>query len=138
MATATMSAGAATPSSASAPEIHSRHTMASSGLIPSSSLDAILASSSRNTSPGSPPLCTSPKSVDQQSSGSNDSSTEPDAQIIEALRSKDRLYVLKLGEQMETLIQDQGYVSCSRLFDLGCVAVRRSRIPHVRLLCSRM
>ncbi|KAI0766634.1 hypothetical protein BD413DRAFT_569195 [Trametes elegans] len=32
---------------------------------------------------------------------------EPDAQIVEALRSKDRIYVLKLGEQMEALIKDR-------------------------------
>ena len=33
---------------------------------------------------------------------------EPDAQILEALRSaKDRLFVLKLGEAMEALINDQ-------------------------------
>lgn len=30
-----------------------------------------------------------------------------DAQIIEALKSKDRLFVLKLGEQMEALIKEQ-------------------------------
>ena len=33
---------------------------------------------------------------------------EADAQIIEALRSKDRLFVLKLGEQMEALIRERG------------------------------
>ncbi len=32
---------------------------------------------------------------------------EPDAQILEALRGKDRIYVLKLGEQMEALIKDR-------------------------------
>ncbi|KAI0741697.1 hypothetical protein C8Q80DRAFT_1110535 [Daedaleopsis nitida] len=32
---------------------------------------------------------------------------EPDAQILEALKSKDRLYVLKLGEQMEALIKER-------------------------------
>jgi len=31
--------------------------------------------------------------------------------ILEALKSKDRLYVLKLGEQMESLINDHRYVS---------------------------
>jgi hypothetical protein len=30
-----------------------------------------------------------------------------DPQIIEALKSKDRIYVLKLGEQMESLINDR-------------------------------
>lgn len=32
---------------------------------------------------------------------------EVDPQILEALRSKDRLYVLKLGEQLESLIIDK-------------------------------
>ncbi|KAH9839694.1 uncharacterized protein C8Q71DRAFT_743804 [Rhodofomes roseus] len=109
MATATMSSNAATTSSASAPEIHSRHTMASNGLIPSSSLDAILASSPRHASPDTLALTSSPNFADLPSSGSNtEPSTEPDPQIIEALGSKDRLYVLKLGEQMEGLISERG------------------------------
>ncbi|KAJ7574440.1 hypothetical protein C8J56DRAFT_979617 [Mycena floridula] len=33
--------------------------------------------------------------------------SEVDQQILEALKSKDRLYVLKLGEQMESLINDR-------------------------------
>ncbi|KAI6164636.1 hypothetical protein EDD17DRAFT_1561657 [Pisolithus thermaeus] len=33
--------------------------------------------------------------------------SDVDPQIVEALKSKDRLYVLKLGEQMECLINDQ-------------------------------
>lgn len=36
-----------------------------------------------------------------------------DPQIIEALKSKDRIYVLKLGEQMESLINDRRYVFLS-------------------------
>ncbi len=34
-------------------------------------------------------------------------SPEVDPQILEALRSKDRIYVLKLGEQMESLITER-------------------------------
>ncbi len=30
-----------------------------------------------------------------------------DPQIVEALKGKDRIYVLKLGEMMESLIDDQ-------------------------------
>jgi hypothetical protein len=30
-----------------------------------------------------------------------------DPQIVEALRGKDRIYVLKLGEHMESLINDE-------------------------------
>ena len=33
-----------------------------------------------------------------------------DPQIIEALRSKDRIYVLKLGETFESLITERRYV----------------------------
>jgi hypothetical protein len=40
------------------------------------------------------------------SSGST-SPIEPDVQILEALRSKDRLWVLKLGEMMEALINER-------------------------------
>jgi hypothetical protein len=36
---------------------------------------------------------------------------EVDAQILEALKSKDRLYVLKLGEIMEGMIGEQRYAS---------------------------
>lgn len=35
------------------------------------------------------------------------STPEADAQILEALKSKDRLFVLKLGEQMEALIRER-------------------------------
>jgi hypothetical protein len=34
---------------------------------------------------------------------------EVDPQILEALRSKDRLYVLKLGEWIESIINDKRY-----------------------------
>lgn len=44
--------------------------------------------------------------VAEGSSGTT-SPTEPDVQILEALRSKDRLWVLKLGESMETLINER-------------------------------
>ena len=40
-------------------------------------------------------------------SPSGTSTPDVDAQIIEALKSKDRLFVLKLGEQMETLIREK-------------------------------
>ncbi|KAG9313011.1 transmembrane amino acid transporter protein-domain-containing protein [Chiua virens] len=46
---------------------------------------------------------------DSDSTGSNNVSALPDVdpQIVEALKSKDRIYVLKLGEQMEGLINDR-------------------------------
>lgn len=43
----------------------------------------------------------------QSSVGADGSATDVDPQILEALRSKDRLYVLKLGELMESLINDR-------------------------------
>jgi len=36
-----------------------------------------------------------------------DNAADVDAQILEALKSKDRLYVLKLGEMMEGLINER-------------------------------
>ena len=38
---------------------------------------------------------------------SSNQSLEVDPQILEALRNKDRIYVLKLGELMESLINDR-------------------------------
>ena len=49
------------------------------------------------------PSSDQPQASASQSDG-NQSVTEV---IIEALRSKDRLFVLKLGEQMETLINER-------------------------------
>lgn len=44
---------------------------------------------------------------------------EADAQILEALRSaKDRLFVLKLGESMESLILERQYVVVSLIIPL--------------------
>ncbi|PCH36219.1 hypothetical protein WOLCODRAFT_140262 [Wolfiporia cocos MD-104 SS10] len=104
MATATMNATAAT--SASAPEIHTRHTLPAPSILPSVSLDAQLMSSPRVASSGPPTQASSPNSADL-ASASSDASSEPDPQILEALRSKDRLYILKLGEQMESMISDR-------------------------------
>ena len=36
---------------------------------------------------------------------------DPDVQILEALRNKDRLYVLELGKKLETLIKERRCVS---------------------------
>ncbi|KAI6041254.1 hypothetical protein EDC04DRAFT_2669994 [Pisolithus marmoratus] len=48
-----------------------------------------------------------PDSEPSESDVANSSSlSDVDPQIVEALKSKDRLYVLKLGEQMECLIKD--------------------------------
>jgi hypothetical protein len=54
------------------------------------------------SNPSNPPSDQSQTSVPQPDG--NQSVTEV---IIEALRSKDRLFVLKLGEQMETLINER-------------------------------
>ncbi|KAI0923733.1 hypothetical protein AcV5_009202 [Taiwanofungus camphoratus] len=103
MATAMMSPPAATTVSASAPEIHTRRTLSASPVAPSPSLDAALVSSPRNSSPDAlASVNNSPNNASTSSDGS-----EPDPQIVEALRSKDRIYVLKLGEQMESLINER-------------------------------
>lgn len=43
----------------------------------------------------------------QSTTGPDANSTDIDPQILEALRSKDRLWVLKLGESMEGLINER-------------------------------
>ena len=55
---------------------------------------------------------------------------EPDPQIVEALKSKDRLYVLKLGEQMETLIRERGCVSVVFLLVARIHRHTTTAIPH--------
>jgi hypothetical protein len=56
---------------------------------------------------------------ESESSGANASAlADVDPQIVEALKSKDRIYVLKLGEQLESLINDRRFVfhaSCNFL-----------------------
>ncbi|CAL1714591.1 unnamed protein product [Somion occarium] len=81
------------PSSASAPEIHFTQSGSLPLVTPSPSLDTALAQSPGNGS------------FDNLSNmGDAASYTET---IIEALRSKDRLYVLKLGEMIENLITER-------------------------------
>ena len=60
----------------------------------------------------SPSRADSEPLADSDSTGSANASALPDVdpQIIEALKSKDRIYVLKLGEQMESLINDRRFV----------------------------
>ncbi|KAH9919949.1 hypothetical protein B0H21DRAFT_886642 [Amylocystis lapponica] len=101
MATATLSSTVATSSSVSAPEIH-RRPLSANALGPSSSLDAILVSSPRSAPPDA---LTSVNSTSEILSANNN--PDPDPQILEALRSKDRLFVLKLGEMMESLITER-------------------------------
>ena len=57
--------------------------------------------------------------ADSDSTGGLNASAllDVDPQIIEALKSKDRIYVLKLGERMESLINDHRFVF-SVLFSL--------------------
>jgi hypothetical protein len=84
----------------------------------SSQLESSLAPSMTSTSP---PL-TEPANVQSPSRSDSDTFAElegasspladVDPQIIEALKSKDRIYVLKLGEQMENLINDRRCVFC--------------------------
>ncbi|RPD64133.1 hypothetical protein L226DRAFT_569610 [Lentinus tigrinus ALCF2SS1-7] len=99
---ATASGDAATAStSMSAPDIHSERSLSASPIAASPSYNPTSSSSSLNTnleaSSGALHAMDPSALVD----------VEPDAQILEALRSKDRIYVLKLGEQMEALIKER-------------------------------
>jgi hypothetical protein len=75
---------------------------------------------------------------------SSPSTPDVDPQIIEALKSKDRIYVLKLGELMEGLIKEKRYVfpcihlaTPSRADDVVVVAVvaggERAAPPGVQI-----
>lgn len=90
--------------SASAPEIMSGRMLDATSVPFSPSLDiTLMQSRAIDVLPsGMSPL--------GESSSGTSSPTETDPQIIEALRSKDRLWVLKLGEMMESLINERRYV----------------------------
>ena len=91
--------------------------------IPSS---APLASTSHLQLPPTPPSDIQTNNPIEQAISSIQS-LEVDPQIIEALKNKDRIYVLKLGELMEGLINDRRLVLFSiptfRPFDLTCAMV---------------
>ena len=83
----------------SAPEIGDAKQTYANTLTQSSSLDVAMLQAARAGSDASlSNILTPPES------GGTASPTDIDRQIIEALRSKDRLWVLKLGEMMENLI----------------------------------
>lgn len=63
-----------------------------------------------------PPSCADSDTFVESDSACIGGLADVDPQIIEALKSKDRIYVLKLGEQMENLINDRRYV----LLSFGC------------------
>lgn len=96
--------------SASAPELTSTmRTLNAASMSFSPSLDISLLQSSQTSL--SEALLAGTCELEEGSNGLN-SPAEPDAQILEALRSKDRLWVLKLGEMMETLVNERKqYVS---------------------------
>ncbi|KAJ2965604.1 hypothetical protein NUW54_g14063 [Trametes sanguinea] len=87
--------------------------------VPASRSSSLSPSSSSSPSPNAAPDASSPAArpdAPATSSGGSNVATgapldpEPDEQILEALRSsKDRIYVLKLGEQMEALIKDPSH-----------------------------
>lgn len=60
-----------------------------------------------------------PSDLDSPSAQATNQPSDVDPQILEALRSKDRIYVLKLGELMEGLIKERRYRSSS--FSMSCV-----------------
>ncbi|GJE90938.1 hypothetical protein PsYK624_070850 [Phanerochaete sordida] len=92
------------PASASAPEILvATKTLNAASVVFSPSSDFTILQPSRTSSADA--LLNMASGVAEGSSGTT-SPSEPDVQILEALRSKDRLWVLKLGESMETLINE--------------------------------
>lgn len=101
--------------SASAPEMTTTaHALNPGSLAFSPSLDISLLQSSRT--PSSEALSTSTYGTGEESSGPM-SPPEPDIQILEALRSKDRLWVLKLGEMMEVFINEHKQCVFTILWD---------------------
>ena len=125
MATATLSSSIAT-SSASAPDLL-RRPLSANPLGQSASFDTLLVTSPRSAPPD---VLASVAGAAEVLSTNNNS--DPDPQILEALRSKDRLFVLKLGEMMESLIIEHRFVCC---FCFVCDA--RDRIRIVVLEISR-
>lgn len=84
----------------SAPEIGDAKQTYANTLAQSSSLDVAMLQAARAGSDASLSNILTPP----ESGSGTASPTDIDRQIIEALRSKDRLWVLKLGEMMENLI----------------------------------
>lgn len=85
-----------------------------SDVLPPASLTAFdLAAIQSHSFPSSEPL--EPESA---ATAGGSSFLDVDPQILEALKSKDRLYVLKLGEQMESLINDHRHVSIISSFPI--------------------
>ena len=64
-----------------------------------------------------------PSDLDSPSAQATNQPSDVDPQILEALRSKDRIYVLKLGELMEGLIKERRYRSSS--FSISFVSLVR-------------
>jgi hypothetical protein len=87
-------------------------TSSSSHLLANPVYNSISNSPSPSLEPHSPNLIAS----DAQNGEPEDTSSllnDVDPQILEALKSKDRLYVLKLGELMEGLINEQRCADCA-------------------------
>ena len=93
--------------SASAPQLQGGHALDATSVPFSPSFDTALMQSSRNSSADALPGTSSADGNGSESA----TSQEVDPSILEALRSKDRLWVLKLGEMMESLINDRRYVT---------------------------
>ncbi|KAI0369212.1 hypothetical protein BV20DRAFT_997496 [Pilatotrama ljubarskyi] len=92
-------------SSVSATEMQETRSFSLSPGASLASCDAVPTIPSLNAKPDAPGGVAG--SADPNGSTSAALDTEPDKQILEALHGKDRIYVLKLGEQMEALIKDR-------------------------------
>ncbi|KAI0630507.1 hypothetical protein C8Q77DRAFT_1063318 [Trametes polyzona] len=89
-------------------ELQDRRAFSTSPTSPSPSQDSAPTLSSLHTKSDAPTDVAGPQDPNATSGASLDAA--PDPQILEALRSKDRIYVLKLGEQMEALIKDRSRI----------------------------
>ncbi|TBU47505.1 hypothetical protein BD309DRAFT_951664 [Dichomitus squalens] len=102
----TASSDSATAStSVSAPDIHTERSLSLSPITASPSYNPASSTSSLGAKPES--SLSDLGAMEPTATASTIVDVEPDPQIVEALKSKDRIYVLKLGEQMEALIKER-------------------------------
>lgn len=117
--------------SASAPEIHTERSLSASPIAASPSYNPASSTSSLGAKQESSLSSNVLGAMEPSATASAQADAEPpDPQILEALRNKDRIYVLKLGEQMETLIRERGCVSVVFLLVARIHRHTTTAIPH--------
>lgn len=119
--------------SASAPEIHAERSLFTSPIASSPSYNPASSMSVLNAKPESSSTLTGAMEP-STAAGMGVDAEPPDPQILEALKNKDRIYVLKLGEQMEALIKERGCVLVVFLRASRFCRHTTTAIPHDRFL----